>query len=102
MKRAAQQLVDRAEARSDAAREQMVRTAFALRERLDPRVLIAERAEHLLARAQMAASAFGDTAKTRPVATTSSLIAFVAAVALRFWLARKTNEPAETSGEKVS
>jgi len=103
MKKAAEQLVDHANVRSDAARAALMATLDELRLRLDPRIIAAEQMEALLGRAQRTANDVGTNVRARPVATTGGLVAFLVAVGLRVWIARRAkSRTGETSARKNS
>lgn len=85
-------LVARAQAEADAARARLNGTIALLKHRLDPRVVAAETAENMADRAHRFVSNGTHAVASRPALSATTVAAFLAAVGLRWWIARSRRD----------
>lgn len=89
MKNEAELLVKYAEREVVRSRGQLMATIAEIRHRIDPRVMAAETADKIVGRASDALSATTSSVKSHPVLSLGGVAAFVGALGLRTWLARR-------------
>ena len=98
MKKVVDRAVIDAQRRSDAARQRLLETTAELRERLTPRALVSGAIENVSRRTENLLDTAQATARRSPLTTASGVAAFLVAVGLRLWIARrKSSEPDETA-----
>lgn len=89
--------VKSAERDAQDARAQLMGTLTALRGRLAPRALAAEGADALAQKTHSMLQTTEQAARDRPMTAGTSILALIAAIGLRLWLARRKPADRETS-----
>jgi hypothetical protein len=92
VKNEADLLVSYAEREVVRSRTQFIATLAEIRRRTDPRVIATEAAENMMGRASHLIDATATAVRARPTLTLGGLAAFMMALGLRIWLARRKEE----------
>jgi hypothetical protein len=92
LKNKSEQAVSDAERESHRSRTQVMATLAEIRRRTNPRIVATETADDLLNRANQLLQTTTTTIRTRPVLALSGFAAFMIAIGLRFWLARRKEQ----------